>query len=79
MTQRTLPLLTAAAALLAAGCGSNYGSDYGSGMGGAETVTRIVATEIATNTGEDTAPILLNDLPISTSDSRDNTEPSTVY
>lgn len=78
MTQRTLPLLTAAAALLAAGCGSNYGSDY-SGMGGTETVTRIVATEIATNTGEDTTPILLNDLPISTSDSRDNTEPSTVY
>lgn len=78
MRKHTLPLLTVAAALLAAGCGSDYGSGYG-GMGGPETVTKIVATEIATNTGEDTAPILINDLPVSTSDNRDDTEPTPLY
>ncbi len=68
MTARKLATLAVAAALLATGCGSDNG--------GAETVTRIVAKEIAQNTGDSTVPIQLNDLPVSDQDTRDDTDPA---
>lgn len=64
------PMILAAAALFAAGCGSDGG--------GPDTVTGIAAAEIAQNTADDAAPIQLNDLLVSDRDTREDTDPMPV-
>lgn len=71
MTHRKLWLVFTAAALGVAACDNDNDR-------GPASVTRIVASEIAQNTRDDAAPILINDLPISDSNTRDDTDPAPI-